>query len=222
MLRMLLVDPDASVSRVLSEALNFEFGADVTCAASGQTASLALRRTRWDLAVIEAMLPDMTGFDLAEIAANHNVPGLLVAAHPQAQDRCRTLGYPHLDKPFSLSALQVAATTVLRDAQTNVERLHKAYERLAVSSLHARRLMDATCPTWNQSAQFNLEGCGLRDAGGSEGERLAPGGRFGRSSLPIEVLVALESISRSKCLLQGEKTDAQAPRTIRPYAWNGH
>ena len=30
MLRILLVDPDAPVSRVLSEALNQEFGADVT------------------------------------------------------------------------------------------------------------------------------------------------------------------------------------------------
>ena len=92
--------------------------------------------------MIEAMLPDMTGFELAEIAADNNVPGLLIAGHPQGQERCRALGYPHLDKPFSLSALQAAATTVLRDARRNVERLHEAYERLTAHSLEARRLME--------------------------------------------------------------------------------
>src|SRR5690242_19501429 len=125
MLRILLVDPDPSVSAVLSEALNQEMGATVTCAASGAVASRALRGMAWDLAVIEAMLPDMTGFKLAEIAAINNVPGLLIAGHPRSQETCCALGYPHLNKPFSLFALHAAATAVLRDGPRNVEWLQE-------------------------------------------------------------------------------------------------
>jgi DNA-binding NtrC family response regulator len=138
MLRMLVVDPDTSVLEVLGEALTDAFGADITCAINGKAARRMLNEMPWDFAVIEARLPDMTGFELAEIIANYNVPGLLIAGHPQAQEICRTLGYPHLDKPFSLRALQAAASTALCDAQQNVEWLHKAYERLTASSLQAR------------------------------------------------------------------------------------
>lgn len=146
MLRMLLVDPNTSVSEVLGEALTDAFGADVTCAVSGKVARRVLHNRPWDFAVIEAMLPDMTGFELAEVVANYKVPGLLMAGHPQAQDMCRTLGYPHLDKPFSLRALHAAATTALCDAQQNVERLHKAYERLTASPLEARRVKQLVGP----------------------------------------------------------------------------
>jgi CheY-like chemotaxis protein len=219
MLRILLVDPDDSVSGVLSEALTQELGAVVTCAGSGEVASRALRGTQWDLAVVEAILPDMTGFELVEIAANNNVPGLLIAGHPQAQERCRALGYPHLDKPFSLSALQVAATTVLRDAHRNVERLHEAYERLAASSLQARRMIEETRRTWSQSPGISPKGCERPNADGSAGERDPAGGRPRYHSLPVEVLAALGSVSCLKNLPQKEKMDEKSRRTIRRCAW---
>ena len=180
MLRILLVDPDPSVSGVLSEALNQEIGADVTCAASGEVASGALRGMLWDLAVIEAILPDMTGFELAEIAAVNNVPGLLIAGHPQAQEKCRAVGYPHLNKPFSLSALQAAVMVVLHDAQRNVELLHEAYERLSPSSFQARCNMEATRRIWSQSPRMSGNGYEWPAAGGAAGERASVSGRHCR------------------------------------------
>ena len=211
MLRILLVDPDPSVSGVLSDALTQELGADVTCAASGALASLALHWTSWDLAVMEATLPDMTGFELAALAATNNVPGLLIAGHPQAQVQCRALGYPHLDKPFALSALQAAATTVLRDTRWNVERLHEAYERLAEASLRARRKMDGTGRSGRQCSQISPDGWDLPYTGGSAREGVPGGVRHGRADLPIEVRVALESVFHDESLLQPEKMDEKGP-----------
>jgi CheY-like chemotaxis protein len=219
MLRILLVEPDAAVSGVLGEVLTQEFAADVSCAARGKAASRALRNTPWDLAVIEAMLPDMTGFELAKVAADNHVPGLLIAGHPQAQERCRSLGYPHLDKPFSLRALQAAATSVLLDAPRNVERLHEAYGRLALSSLEARRTIEVAHPTRDGSRQGRLAGCelpGVRVAAKLPGER--DGGCDDGSSLPIDVFAALENISRFRGLAQWEGLDEQTRQTIRCFS----
>jgi CheY-like chemotaxis protein len=207
MLRILLVDPDPSVSGVLSDALTQEFAADVTCAASGALASLALHGKPWDLAVMEATLPDMTGYELAELAATNNVPGLLIAGHPQAQEKCRVLGYPHLDKPFALAALQAAATTVLRDTRRNVQRLHEAYERLAECSLRARRKMDGIGRSGRQSSQISPDGWEVPYAVGSAREGVPGGVRHGRADLPIEVRVALTGVFHDESLLQPEKTD---------------
>ncbi len=219
MLRILLADPDPSVSRVLSEALAQELWADVTCAASGALASRALRGTSWDLAVIEATQPDMTGFELAALAANNSVPGLLIAGHPQAQEKCRALGYPHLDKPFSLAALQTAATTVLRDTRGNVARLHEAYERLAEASSRARRMMDATRQTWRPSSQTSLIGCEPPYEGGLVRDDVPGGVRHGCADLPIEDLIASGNACRYENLLQRGKIHEQAPETRRRRAW---
>ena len=210
MLRILLVDPDPSVSAVLSDALTQELRAEVICADTGASASRALHEASWDLAVIEATLPDMTGFELAELAATNHIPALLISGHPQAQETCRALGYPHLDKPFAFSALQAAAATVLRDTRVTVQRLHEAYHRLTQVSLRARRKMDGTGGTGRQCSQISLDAWKIPCAGDSARDGVLGGLRHGHTDLPIEALVDLGGVFRHESLLQPEKMDGMS------------
>jgi DNA-binding response OmpR family regulator len=73
MLKLLVVEPDADVSAVLKEGVEDSCAAVVTCAASGRVAAEVLCSRDVELALIAAVLPDLSGFDLARAAADCNV-----------------------------------------------------------------------------------------------------------------------------------------------------
>src|SRR5579871_1220852 len=66
MLQILVVDDDEHVAAVLKSGLEEYCGVSVTCADTGATASQLLAAYPPDLAVIDVMLPDMSGLELAE------------------------------------------------------------------------------------------------------------------------------------------------------------
>ena len=131
--QFLIVDSDRDVSNMLQEALQEAFGAEVTQARKGALAIEALRERKFDLALIETMLPDMSGFELAERAANCQVPALLMTGHPAGQAACKAYGYPHLEKPFSLQELADVAGTLIGNSQRNITRMHWSYGKLIAS-----------------------------------------------------------------------------------------
>jgi len=129
-LQFLVVDDDKNVADVLKTGLEEFCGVAVTCADSGVIATQILKEHRPDLAVIDVVLPDMSGFDLAECAAQWEVPVLLISGDLERQDSCEVLGYPHLAKPFSLRSLADAAIAAVRDSRENIARLHESRARL--------------------------------------------------------------------------------------------
>jgi DNA-binding response OmpR family regulator len=61
--RILVVEDDAALARVLCDTLAFE-GFEVECAADAQTTIERARQFAPDLVVLDGMLPDGDGFDL--------------------------------------------------------------------------------------------------------------------------------------------------------------
>ena len=55
--------------------------------------------------MIDVMLPDMSGLELAGHAADRKVPVLLISGHLDLQDAGEMLDCPILAKPFSLRTL---------------------------------------------------------------------------------------------------------------------
>jgi DNA-binding response OmpR family regulator len=227
MLQVLVVDPDTEVAAVLADELQETFGALVSRAASGEVAAQVLSRLPCDLAVIEAMLPDISGFELAERAANGNVPALMISGHPQGQQACRIHGYPHLDKPFGLRDLVAAAKVSLSHGQQNIGRLHKAYQSLTATigrtqtvREQGRQIRDEARQIRSKSQQNRLESSRIRAQLSSARDVMRAKNFVSQPDTltAIEILAALDKIDRLKRLLQQDRTERlgeQIERTVK-------
>ncbi len=117
--RMLIVDDNQTNRRILREMLAAE-GINVDEASTAADGLEALRRVRYDLAILDVQMPDMDGFQLATaVRADKKIKGthlLMLTSAGQRGDgeRCRELGIRgYLTKPISRSDLLEALGTVL-------------------------------------------------------------------------------------------------------------
>jgi DNA-binding NtrC family response regulator len=141
MLELLVVDADDGVCEAVATGLEQLCGAAVTRANSGKAATQALTTRCLDLAIIEPRLPDISGFELAENIAGRNIPVLLINGHPNEQISCKFHGYPHLDKPFRLTALANATRHALQNAAENITNIHRSYARLLTTREEQNRIV---------------------------------------------------------------------------------
>ncbi|HYX81256.1 MAG TPA: response regulator, partial [Gemmatimonadales bacterium] len=117
--RMLVVDDNQTNRRILREMLAAE-GVQVDEAGTAADGLDALRRTRYDLAILDVQMPDMDGFQLASAVrserkiAQTNLLMLTSAGQRGDGERCRALGIrAYLTKPLSRADLLEALGTVL-------------------------------------------------------------------------------------------------------------
>src|SRR4051812_14878295 len=118
--RVLVVDDEPNISDVVSMALRFQ-GFEVETAASGSDAVSAVSRFRPQLIVLDVMLPDFDGFEVARrLGVQHaRVPIIFLTARDATEDKVRGLtigGDDYVTKPFSLEELVARVRTILRRA----------------------------------------------------------------------------------------------------------
>ena len=116
--RVLVVDDEPGIVDVLSMALRHH-GFGVQSADTGQDALERVRRWRPHVMVLDVMLPDMEGFEVARrLAAEHAaVPILFLSARDTTADKIRGLttgGDDYVTKPFSLEELLARLRNILR------------------------------------------------------------------------------------------------------------
>jgi PAS domain S-box-containing protein len=126
---VLVADDNATNRRVLAETLG-RWGARPTCVESGPAALTELRRAAsvgepYPLVLLDAMMPDMDGFEVAELAAKGpNLAGPLVmmltsADRQEDAARCRALGISaYLVKPVKADELRQAIGRALGTEQS--------------------------------------------------------------------------------------------------------
>ena len=118
--RILVVDDEPNIADVVSMALRYQ-GFAVETAATGEEALAAVTAFRPDLLVLDVMLPDMEGFDVAQRlgAERASVPIIFLTARDATEDKVRGLttgGDDYVTKPFSLEELVARIRTILRRA----------------------------------------------------------------------------------------------------------
>ncbi len=94
MIRVLIVDDHAILRRGLRELLSDEFHEAAFGEASNARQALEeLRKTKWDLALLDITLPGKSGLELLKElkAARPKLPVLVVSAHPEDQFAFRVL-----------------------------------------------------------------------------------------------------------------------------------
>jgi two-component system OmpR family response regulator len=116
--RVLVVDDEPNIVDVVSMALRFQ-GFTVQSAGTGRDALSAVASFRPHLMVLDVMLPDMEGFDVAQRlgAQRADVPIIYLTARDATEDKVRGLtngGDDYVTKPFSLEELIARVRTILR------------------------------------------------------------------------------------------------------------
>ncbi len=119
--RVLVVDDEPNITDLVAMALRYE-GFEVDVAATGRGALDAARSKPSNLIVLDVMLPDVDGFEVARQLSfsGHRVPILFLTARDATEDKIRGLtigGDDYVTKPFSLEELIARVHAVLRRSE---------------------------------------------------------------------------------------------------------
>jgi len=116
--RILLVEDEESLVEVIVMNLKFE-GYDVSVARDGKLAIDMARQARFDLCILDIMLPKIDGFTVCKTLRleKNRVPILFLSAKSTGADRVEGLkigGDDYLTKPFNLEELLLRVSNLLR------------------------------------------------------------------------------------------------------------
>jgi DNA-binding response OmpR family regulator len=131
--RILVVDDDPDVLRLLQITLERD-GFKPALAGDGKTALRRIEAERFDLVLLDVMMPVMDGWEVLEtIQAMSNPPRVIVVsakAHPADRSRAYSLGAAeYVTKPFPLDALVGIIGSVLE--RTPEEQIHRSSQEMA-------------------------------------------------------------------------------------------
>ena len=125
--KILVVDDDPDVLRLLQLTLE-RVGFKPALAGDGETALRRIEAERFDLVLLDVMMPVMDGWQVLQVVnAMSNPPKVIVVsakAHPVDRARAFSLGAAeYVTKPFPLDALVGIIETVLGRSQEELQRL---------------------------------------------------------------------------------------------------
>lgn len=121
--RILLVEDEQTLSETIKLNLEME-GYHVTTVADGRKALKIFREARYNLIILDVMLPGTDGFTICESIRleNTEVPVLFLTAKNTPTDRITGLklgGDDYLSKPFNLEELLLRVTNLIKRSQKN-------------------------------------------------------------------------------------------------------
>jgi two-component system OmpR family response regulator len=141
---VLVVNDKPSICNLIAEYFRDDLGMVVECAHSGPAGALKLARGRYDFALIDVPLGEVSGLDLAALAANGNTPVLLISGSPEFNLKLHQFGYTYLPKPFTLEALRIEATRVMDEHAANIARVKASAARMEANRLTLQAAMAAS------------------------------------------------------------------------------
>ncbi|MDD4773547.1 MAG: response regulator transcription factor [Eubacteriales bacterium] len=117
---MLIVDDEEMIRRLIRKYAEFE-GYDVTEAADGMSAVMLCRKNKYDIIIMDIMMPELDGFSACrEIRKHSDTPILMLSARGEEYDKISgfELGIDdYVVKPFSPKELMLRAAAILKRSQ---------------------------------------------------------------------------------------------------------
>lgn len=116
MLPILIVDDEPAIAALISRVLT---AAGYTCQAvtSSEKAADLIEQNRYDLALLDVMMPKIDGYDLLEYIRPTGTPSIFVTAKDAVSERVRGLhsgADDYIVKPFAPAELTARVEAVLR------------------------------------------------------------------------------------------------------------
>ena len=125
MKKILIVEDELNMVNGLKDNLEFE-GYEVDTAMEGSSGLQKIQQNRYDLILLDVMLPEVSGFDICKTARKEgiNTPIILLTAKGEEIDKVLGLELgadDYITKPFSLRELLARIKTILRRAPIGKE-----------------------------------------------------------------------------------------------------
>jgi len=121
-MRILLVEDEKSIQDIMKLNLELE-DYEVIVTASGKEALQLFEQQHFELAILDVMLPDISGLQVCEAIRikNSNIPIIIVSAKDTSTDRIKGLKYgadDYLIKPFNLEELILRIEKLINRSKT--------------------------------------------------------------------------------------------------------
>jgi two-component system OmpR family response regulator len=159
--RILVVDDEASIVDAVATALRYE-GFDVSEARTGRAALSAAQTNTPHLIVLDVMLPDVGGFEIAERlrADGLAIPILFLTARDSIEDKRQGFSAgadDYVTKPFSLAEIVMRIRAILQRTTGSVGNPDTRLEFAdLVLDQNSREVFRAGVPIELTSTEFNL------------------------------------------------------------------
>lgn len=130
MTKILIVEDEKPISKLIEMSLT-SAGYACTCVYDGMAAADLLEEHRYDLVLLDIMLPGASGYELMDYIRPMDIPVIFLTAKTSVADRVKGLRLgadDYLGKPFEIIELLARVESVLR-------RYHKTEEVLEVGDL---------------------------------------------------------------------------------------
>lgn len=128
--RILVVEDEIPIAQMVKMCLT-KNGYLCETANDGITASEKIENNRYDLILLDIMLPDIDGYELIEYIKQYDMPVIFVTAKTSVPDRVKGLklgAEDYICKPYDLEELLARIDTVLR-------RFHKSENILEIGKI---------------------------------------------------------------------------------------
>jgi two-component system OmpR family response regulator len=132
--RVLVVDDEQNIAELVSMAMRYA-ELEVRSEGSGRGALAAFTEFRPDVAILDVMLGDLDGFEVARRvrASGNDAPIIFLTARDTTEDKIRGLtlgGDDYVTKPFSVEELVARVRAILRRAGAGAEEGRLTFEDL--------------------------------------------------------------------------------------------
>lgn len=121
MAEILIVEDEENISNLIRMSLT-QAGYQCHCVYDGAKAADLIENNRFDLILLDIMLPSVSGFELMEYIRNFNIPVIFLTAKSDVKDKVRGLRLgadDYLTKPFDIAELLARVEVVLRRYHKN-------------------------------------------------------------------------------------------------------
>lgn len=123
MYKILIVEDEPNIRMGLTDNLQFE-GYTVDIAEDGEIGLKMILEGRYDLVILDVMMPKMSGFDICRTVRSRNIQVPIVLLTAKGEEIDKVLGLElgaddYITKPFSLRELLARIKAILRRSRTD-------------------------------------------------------------------------------------------------------
>ncbi len=132
--QILVVEDEKNISTLICMALS-QVGYKCETAFDGEIAADMLEKKRYDLILLDVMLPKIDGFELIEYIKDYDIPVIFITAKSDVKDRVKGLNLgadDYITKPFDIAELQARVEAVLRRYSKSVT--HFSFDDIEVDT----------------------------------------------------------------------------------------